>query len=107
MNVDKTHDWRLETQGTLVRLVLGGSFDFNAYRAFKQLSDQALATHAAQEYEVDLSALGYLDSSALGMLLNFQDAASAAGRTVALSGAKGMVQQILAIANFQQIFTFR
>lgn len=49
MNAEKTHDWRLKTQGTLVRLVLGGSVDFNADRTFKRLSDQALATLAVQD----------------------------------------------------------
>ena len=86
---------------TVVRLE--GRFDFQSHRDFRAVLDKALA-EAAQAIQVDLGAIEYLDSSALGMLLMAQDKAKSVGKVVSLANGRGSVKQILEIANFNKLF---
>ncbi|HEY6896447.1 MAG TPA: STAS domain-containing protein [Rhodocyclaceae bacterium] len=86
---------------------LEGRFDFSTHRLFRDAVKAALANAAAQEIQIDLAAVDYVDSSALGMLLLSQENAKAAGKTLALVGAAGVVKQVLDIANFQRLFVIR
>lgn len=82
---------------------LQGRFDFNAHRDFRDAVDKALAT-TANEIHIDMAAVDYLDSSALGMLLMLRDKAKSASRDVALTNCSGAVKQVLEIANFSKLF---
>lgn len=82
---------------------LQGRFDFNAHRDFRDAVDKALAA-TAREIHIDMSAVDYLDSSALGMLLMLRDKAKSAARDVALTNCSGAVKQVLEIANFSKLF---
>lgn len=84
-------------------IVLQGRFDFNSHREFRDAVDRAFKENAP-EIKVDLGGVDYLDSSALGMLLMLRDKAKGAGKTVALSGARGSVKQVIEIANFGKLF---
>jgi anti-anti-sigma factor len=83
---------------------LTGRFDFNSHREFRECVDGALQDANAKEVVVDLAAVDYLDSSALGMLLMLRDKARAAGKTTTLSNCRGAVKQVLDIANFGKLF---
>jgi HptB-dependent secretion and biofilm anti anti-sigma factor len=85
-------------------IVLQGRFDFNAHREFREVVEQAIKG-AVREVQVDLGAVDYLDSSALGMLLMLRDKAKGAGKEVALANARGSVKQVIDIANFGKLFT--
>lgn len=82
---------------------LGGRFDFNAHREFRDGVDRALQQQETR-VDVDLGEVAYLDSSALGMLLMLRDKAKSAGREVRLVNARGSVRQVLEIANFGKLF---
>ncbi len=84
-------------------VVLQGRFDFNSHREFREAIDQAIR-EAPRDIHVDLGAVEYLDSSALGMLLMLRDKAKAAGKEVALANAQGPVKQVIDIANFGKLF---
>lgn len=88
------------------RAVIGlkGRFDFNAHREFRDAVDLALKEEALTEVQVDLAAVDYLDSSALGMLLMLRDKARGTGRTVSLANCRGAVKQVIEIANFGKLF---
>lgn len=83
---------------------LQGRFDFNAHREFREAVEQAVK-EAVTQILVDLGAVDYLDSSALGMLLMLRDKAKGAGKEVSLSNARGSVKQVIEIANFGKLFT--
>jgi anti-anti-sigma factor len=85
-------------------IVLEGRFDFNAHREFREAVDQALK-ETAREIRVDLAAVDYLDSSALGMLLMLRDKAKGAAKEVVLANARGSAKQVIDIANFGKLFT--
>ena len=84
---------------------LTGRFDFNAHREFREAVDTALADAAMRDLTVDLGGVEYLDSSALGMLLILRDKAKGTGKAVALRNCRGVVKQVLDIANFGKLFS--
>ena len=83
---------------------LQGRFDFSSHRDFREATENALAADGSRDISVDLSAVDYLDSSALGMLLMLRDKARAVDKTVSLSNCRGGVRQVLDIANFGKLF---
>jgi len=90
-----------------VRMSLQGRFDFNAHREFRGSYDAVINDAEVREVEVDLGGVDYLDSSALGMLLLLKERAAAAHKTVALSNCRGMVAQVLEVANFNKLFNIK
>ena len=88
---------------SVIRLL--GRFDFNSHREFREAVDQALGAEDSSEVAVDLGAVEYLDSSALGMLLMLRDKAHNAGKSVSLANCRGAVRQVLDIANFGKLFS--
>lgn len=89
------------------RLLLAGRFDFNSHREFRQVTERVLQDPALRELIIDFSRVDYIDSSALGMLLLLREKAEDKGKSIVLSGAQGMVRQVLSIANFGKLFTIR
>lgn len=78
-----------------------GRFDYSCHKMFKEAF-----IHAANvtSYDVDLSKVNYLDSSALGMLLLLRDYAGADKAIIRLVHANGAVTDILKVANFHRLF---
>jgi HptB-dependent secretion and biofilm anti anti-sigma factor len=87
-----------------VEIRLQGRFDFNAHQEFRKAIDGALAEAGSVGVVVDLGGVEYLDSSALGMLLMLRDKAKTLGKPVALANCRGVVKQVLDIANFGKLF---
>jgi anti-anti-sigma factor len=83
---------------------LGGRFDFNAHREFKDAYTSILADAETQSLEIDLSRVDYLDSSALGMLLMLRERVESSGKQISLSNPNATVVKILDIANFKKLF---
>jgi anti-anti-sigma factor len=98
---------KLDTGDGVARLVLNGRFDFNSHRDFRSISEEALKTEGVREIEVDLGGVDYLDSSALGMLLLLREKANLGNQRLALLNCRGIVQQVLDVANFNKLFTIR
>jgi len=95
---------RQTKNNNLAVLKLGGRFDFNAHREFKEAYSSLLTDAAIQSLEINLSGVNYLDSSALGMLLMLRERVGAAGKQVSLSSPNATVVKILEIANFNKLF---
>jgi len=96
---------RLACRDDQAVLTIQGRFDFNAHAEFRKCSEAALQTEHARRIVVNLAQVDYLDSSALGMLLLLREkAAGAGGPEVVLDGARGIVRQVLEVANFSRMF---
>jgi anti-anti-sigma factor len=93
----------IENGKGLVKLT--GRFDFNAHRNFRTAYESVIDDARVRVVSVDLANVDYLDSSALGMLLMLRDKAAAAGKSVSLANARGVVKQVLDIANFRKLFS--
>ncbi len=93
------------TSGTIATIHLHGRFEFNGHRAFKAAYDPLLQQAGITVLAIDLAAMDYLDSSALGMLLMLRERAQAVNKGVTLCKPNQLVMQILDIANFAKLFT--
>ncbi len=90
-------------EGT-AKVSLQGRFDFNCHREFRSACDGALGDPGTHAIEIDFDGVDYLDSSALGMLLLVRERAHAANRPVRLANCKGIVGDVLKVANFGKLF---
>lgn len=79
-----------------------GKFDFGLVHEFRSayegLSDDI------QTVVVDFSKTEYIDSSALGMLLNMRKALGAGTRTIRLTNCRPEVRKVLDISRFDKLF---
>ena len=85
-------------------ITLSGRFDFSAFRPFRELYEPFLGQAQVHAIELNFSAVEYLDSAALGMLLLLREKAEKAGKKVILTGCSGTVQNLFEVANFGRIF---
>jgi len=90
--------------GAVATMEMRGRFDFSAHREFKDAYMSLMQDHSVLVIDVNLSAVDYMDSSALGMLLMLRDRAQAANKEVTLSKPSKVVAQILNVANFPKLF---
>jgi len=95
------------TNGEEHRVTLSGRFDFSAHKEFRQGYDPVLSKPAVRALVVDLTAVDYVDSAALGMLLLMQERATAANKQVVLLEPKGSAKQVLEVANFHKLFNIK
>jgi anti-anti-sigma factor len=96
----------IDTQIVNGRAVIGlaGRFSFSANGEFRRCCDSALQAILVRELEIDFADVQYLDSSALGMLLMLRERAEGVRKRVVLSNCRGVVKQVLDIANFAKLF---
>ena len=87
--------------GEVVTIRVSGRFDFATHEAFLQ----AYRAYARGEkrYVVDLKEAGYIDSSAMGMLLQLREYSENANDVELMIG-NDTVREILQIANFDKLF---
>jgi anti-anti-sigma factor len=86
---------------------LTGEFTFKAIREFSAEYKDPLSAPDVSELVVDFAHVVYLDSAALGALLLLQDKARKANKRVFLSNCAGRVKEVLELANFHKVFSFR
>lgn len=79
-------------------------FDFSAHKEFRDTTEPFLLRDEVSELDVDLAAVNYVDSSALGMLPMLRDKTRNARREIRLSRCSPPVRQVLDIVNFGKLF---
>lgn len=94
-----------DTETAVIRLT--GRFDFSRHREFKSCYEAALNEPALRRIDVDFEGVDYLDSSALGMLLLLKERADGRALPVSLVNCRGVVKEILEVANFSKMFCLR
>jgi len=85
----------------VVTISVSGRFDFAMHQEF--MSAYRDYPGGEVHFVVDLSGVEYLDSSALGMLLQLREHGHK-GREVELVNGNQGVKEILRIANFEKLF---
>jgi len=83
-------------------LTLVGELDMAAAAAVRSALTEAVG--AGDDVVVDLTELGFIDSSGLAALLAAHKAATQAGRSVTLRGVQGNVKRTIAIAGLSEVF---
>lgn len=98
----------LATETDEMLMHMSGRFDFTTRNYFIERANEAIAATSAasvRQIKVDLSAVDYIDSAALGMLLLLRDRAKQQHKTVVLAGPSGTIKQIIKTAQFDKLFT--
>lgn len=93
------------SDGKELTIRIKGRFDFSTHQDFRQAYESAPASSSS--FVVDLREATYLDSSALGMLLLLRDHAGGDGSRVQIVNCNSDVKKILAISNFEQLFSIQ
>ncbi len=88
--------------GTTVTIEVTGRFDFAAHQDFAKAYKQY--PKGEKTYQVDLTHAEYMDSSAMGMLLQLREYSNKDGGGVTLANGNQGVKEILRIANFDKLF---
>lgn len=86
---------------TEITIHVAGRFDFSCHQEF--MSAYTGYPKGEKKYSVDLENAEYMDSSALGMLLQLREY-SKDGNGVSLTNPNEGVKEILRIANFDKLF---
>lgn len=89
------------------RITMSGRFDFQVHRDFKGTYMPLLDNAAVCEIEIEMSHVDYMDSSALGMLMLLKERTKVVNKSVSLLNVSGTVSQMLEVANFSKVFSFK
>ena len=90
--------------GKKVQINISGRFDYKLSQEFRDTYRQ-IPGQEGIAYYVNLSEADYMDSSALGMLLLLREHAKCRGGTVYIEKPSEQINNILKVANFEQLFT--
>ncbi|WP_420935450.1 STAS domain-containing protein [Alteromonas sp. A081] len=91
--------------GEVLVIKVGEKFDFSKVEEFRNAYNNL--TDRTNEIAVDLSITEYMDSSALGMLLNMQKSLKSSNYTYSIENARPQVSKILEISRFDKKFEIR
>lgn len=87
-------------------LLLGEVFDFKTVEPFRRCYEQ-INREAVRTINVDFASTRYMDSSALGMLLNLQDYFKQPKANIIIKNTNDQIRKILMISRFDQKFTIQ
>lgn len=83
----------------------GQRFDFSTHTEFQQQVQAVLKDEAMRTLIVDLRATQYMDSAALGMLVQLhRKMLDRKSLTLKLANAQGAVRETIEIANMQKLY---
>ena len=91
----------VSADGKTLTLVLDERFDFAVHSALR--AAYAGSNPRFEQYVIDLRNTVYMDSSALGMLLQLKEHAGGGPRALRIRNASQAIRDILAVANFHQL----
>ncbi|AQQ01829.1 MULTISPECIES: STAS domain-containing protein [Pseudoalteromonas] len=88
--------------GTTLTIQIKGKFDFNLVQSFRQAYAQI--NESIIKVVIDLRETEYMDSSALGMLLNMRKTIESQVSTIQISNCQPQLRKILQISRFDKKF---
>lgn len=88
-------------------VVVGERFDFSAHKEFLHNTNKLLEDAACKTIVIDLSRTQYMDSAALGMLVQLQKKCQQENKALRVHNAQGAVMDTLEIANMHKLLTIR
>ncbi|GKW51952.1 STAS domain-containing protein [Pseudoalteromonas sp. NCCP-2140] len=88
--------------GAILTVQIKGKFDFNLVQSFRQA--YADLNDNIDKVVIDLRETDYMDSSALGMLLNMKKNLSGKVETIQISNCQPQLKKILQISRFDKKF---
>lgn len=95
-------DYRIERRDGLCRVLIASDLSFREAAAFRGMAEEVAA--AATPVEIDLSAVRFIDSAGLGMLLILRDLIP---MPVRLRVSDGQVGRVIQMASFTDFFSIQ
>ena len=87
-----------------VTIAVQGGFDFNVHKDFRNACRSF--ENPGATYVIDMSAVTYMDTSALGMLLVLRKRVGGAAAAISIKNCSSEIRKILDISNFGKLFRF-
>lgn len=87
-------------------ITVAEKFDYGSYRSFYDQCEQALAEPDVKVMVMDFQRTRYMDSAALGMLVQIHKKATEKQVSTRISNATGIVLDTLKIANMSKLYEF-
>ncbi len=97
MNVGVKH------YGNTLRVSVGGELDMKVADQFRRELDGLLTKYPETNLLLDFTRVGFIDSSALGVILGRYKLLSKAGRIMVISGVQPQVERILELSGIMKI----
>lgn len=91
------------SDGREMRIKMPEKFNFNVHKNLRK----AYESHQCETYRLDLSSTSYMDSSALGMLLQIREFAGDKQDSVVIESANDNIKEILRVANFEKMMVIK
>jgi anti-anti-sigma factor len=91
------------SDGAVLTINISERFDFNVHAQLRAAYRNTEKRYT--EYVIDLRDTIYMDSSALGMLLQIKEHAGGSAQSVRIRNAAPGIKDILRVANFDKLMT--
>lgn len=96
-------DFKTGLDAGCATVFLEGRLSFSSYPDFRTATWPWLDRAEVTEIHLDMAAVDYLDSSALGMILHLNQKATLAQKTIAITRPSPQISNILKIVNFNKL----
>jgi len=93
-----------EQSGSDIIIAIKGRFDFNILQEFRNAYSEH--QNSGKTFTVELAETEYIDSSALGMLLNMKNHLGLEDREIMIKNCQPNLMKIFSIAHFDKKFKF-
>lgn len=90
--------------GGALQIAIVGRFDFNILQEFRDAYSDKEGSQG--QFVIDLAQTEYIDSSALGMLLNMKNHLGVEDRVIEIKNCQPNLMKIFSIAHFDKKFKF-
>jgi len=97
----------VHTPNRAARIVMHERFDVTTYHEFMKSYTPLLDDSAISEIEIELSAVSFLDSSALDMLMQLKERAAVTNKSISLLNASILMSRALEITDLSDMFNVR
>lgn len=93
---------RVSENGNIMTINMPSRFDFSIHYDLRKAYED---NNELKNFVIDLGNTSYMDSSALGMLLQLKEHVGETDQAIKLINAKPNIKEILKIANFDKLMT--
>lgn len=94
---------KVKHYGSTLRVLVSGELDMKVADKFRRALDAGLNRYPESDLLLDLSGVGFIDSSGLGVILGRYKRVIKEGRVIAICGAQPQVQRILELSGIMKI----
>lgn len=95
-------EYRIEKNGTQVKVIFNGSITFSENVSFRQVLKE-LSESEVKQCVFDLSGVDMVDSAGLGMFLIAKEQADTSGWVLTVTGAQGHVASMLKLTKLSEL----